>query len=545
MAYTVGFDFGSLSARGVLMDTDSGAVLCSAVFAYPHGIMTEQLPDGTPLPADWALQDPDDYLLALEQVTRMLLDRSGVSPKEIIGLGLDTTACTLLPTTEEGVPLCRLPEFRGQPHAWAKLWKHHAAQYCAAAIETAAAREEWFGRFGSAVSGEHYLPKVLQMALEAPDLYRQAARIPQIGDWLVRMLCGRETRGYCAAAFKTYYSDSRGIPDGAFLSSLHPLLAQLPHKLTGPVLRDGTLAGGLTEEAAHRLGLLPGTAVAVAGVDAHVTLYGCRIHEPDRLLLIVGTSTCAILNSRSYREIPGLNGVVPEGILPGLHAYEGGQACVGDLFAWFGERMAPSLCREQDVHRYLTERAAALAPGESGLLALDWFNGARSLPMDFDLSGLLVGLTVNTRPEEIYRALLEATAFGVRRIMDAMEEAGVPIRSLCAAGGIPAKNPLLAQIYADVCGRELWVTDQEHTGALGSAVTAAAAALRGEAGFAALPALLEGLPSLPGTCYRPDPAATAVYDRLYALYRSLYDRFSGEDSLMKELKSLRKLAGAH
>lgn len=545
MACTIGFDFGSLSARGVLMNADSGAVLCSAVFDYPHGIMTRRLPDGTPLPTDWALQDPEDYRLALREVTHALLARSGIDPSEVIGLGLDTTACTLLPTTEEGIPLCR-PEGHGNdPHAWVKLWKHHAAQPYVPAIEAAAEQTDWYAQFGSAISGEHYLPKVTQLAAEAPHLYREAARIIQMGDWLVWRLTGQETRGYCCAAFKTFYRKDRGDVSREFLSSVHPLLSDLNQKQPAPVLHDGCRAGVLTEEAAQWLGLRPGTAVAAAGVDAHVTVYGCHIHQPGRLLLIVGTSTCAILNSETYREIPGLNGVVPEGILPGLNAYEGGQACVGDLFAWFTDHCVPAHYERQaesegkSLHALLTEKAAALAPGESGLVALDWWNGARSLPMDFDLSGMILGLTLNTRPEEIYRALIEATAFGARRIIDAMEESGIRIDALILAGGIPKKNPLLAEIYADVCGREVYVTEQEHTGALGSAVLGAAAALHGGEGFRHLPELLRRYEADAHRVYRPDRARAAVYQRLYAVYRGLYDSFRRDSAMMKELKSLR------
>lgn len=545
MAYTIGFDFGSLSARGVLMDADSGTALCSAVFEYPHGIMTEQLPDGTPLPPDWALQDPEDYRMALREVTHALLAQSGVSPEAVIGLGLDTTACTLLPTAEDGTPLCRQERYRQEPHAWVKLWKHHAAQPYVPAIEAAASKTDWYAQFGSAISGEHYLPKVMQMAKESPDLYQDAARIIQIGDWLVWKLTDRETRGHCAAGFKTFYRQDQGDLSRDFLAGLDPLLADLNEKQPAPVLHDGCLAGGLTEDAARWLGLLPGTAVAAAGVDAHVTIYGCHLDAPGQLLLIVGTSTCAIMNSEHYREIPGLNGVVPEGILPGLNAYEGGQACVGDLFGWFVDNCVPAAWLQQaeregkSIHRYLMEKAASLTPGESGLVALDWWNGVRSMLMDFDLSGMMVGLTLNTRPEEIYRALIEATAYGVRRIIDGLEEQGIPIHSLYAAGGIPQKNPLLVQIYADVCGRDVYVTEQEHTGALGSAILGAAAALHGEDGFLHLPELLRRYRSSSVSVRHPDGAHTAIYRQLYDIYCRLYEQFGRSSSIMSELKALR------
>lgn len=546
--YTIGFDFGSLSARAVLMEADSGTLTHSAVFDYPHGIMTRQLPDGTPLDADWALQEPEDYWQALRVLTAALLEQSGVSPEQIIGLGLDTTACTMLPTTGEGTPLCHLEQYRSQPHAYVKLWKHHAAQPYTPDIDRLARQEDWYPRFGSSISSEHYLPKAVQIAKENPALYRDAARLIQMGDWLVWRLCGRETRGYCAAAFKTYYRDGMGDVTPAFLAKLDPLLADLNEKQPAPILHDGQRAGGLTEEAARWLGLCPGTAVAVAGVDAHVTLYGCHIHQPGKLLLIIGTSTCEIMLSETYCEIKGLNGVVPEGILPALNAYEGGQACVGDLFAWFVDNCVPAACERQaaaegkSLHQFLTERAAALAPGENGLVALDWWNGARSLLMDFDLSGMVAGLTLNTTPAELYRALLEATAYGARRIIEALEGQGVTIDALYAAGGIPRKNSLLTQIYADVCGREVYTVEQDHTGALGSAILGAAAALYGEDGFRSLPELIRRYQRPCTTVCRPNPEHTRVYRQLYEIYCRLYDQFGLESDLMKQLKTIRRNA---
>ena len=548
--YTVGVDFGSLSARAVLMDLDTGAAVGSAVYDYPHGVLTERLPDGTPLGPDWAVQDPEDYWNTFPALIPPLLEQCGVTAGQVIGLGLDVTSCTLLPTTADGTPLCRLPEFASRPHAWVKLWKHHAAQLWAPRIDALAKErgEPWLRQFGGQVSGEYYLPKAAQMAAEDPELYRAAERIPEMGDWLVRRLCGRETRGSCAAAFKTFWRQEEGDVSREFQSALHPLLADLNDRHPGPIVHPGSRAGVLTEAAARWTGLCPGTAVSAAGVDAHVTLPGCRVGRPGELLLIIGTSTCAILNSEVYREVPGLNGVVPEGIFPGLNAYEGGQSCVGDLFGWFTDNCVPAAYARQaeregkSLHRLLSEKAAALAPGESGLVALDWWNGVRSTLMDFDLSGAVMGLTLSTRPEHLYRALLEATAYGVRRVIDAMEEQGVPVSALYAAGGIPRKNPLLMQIYADVCGRAVYLAEEEHSGALGSATLAASAALWGERGFDHLAELTERYRRPCAAVYRPVPAHTAVYEKLYGIYSRLYRRYGQEDGLLKELKAIRLAA---
>lgn len=542
--YSIGVDYGSLSARTVLMDLDSGAIAASAVYEYPHGIMTESLPDGTPLAADWALQDPADYWGALHSLVPELLRQAHIDAEQVIGIGLDVTSCTLLPTTADGTPLCHLPEYSGQPHAYLKLWKHHAAQPFADRILTLAEEQNvpWLRQFGSLISSEHYLPKTAQIAAEAPELYRAADRIIEAGDWLVWKLCGQESRNYCSAAFKTYYRQEEGDVNPAFLASIHPLLENLAEKLPPEIHNPGDKAGELTEEAAAWLGLRPGTAVSAAGVDAHVTLHGSHINESGDLLLIIGTSTCVIVQSDVYREIKGLNGVVPEGILPGLHAYEGGQACVGDGFAWFAETCTPADYRQEarergiSLHRLLSEKAAALTPGENGLVALDWWNGVRSTLMDFDLSGLIIGLTLDTTPEAIYRAMIESTAYGANRIIQSLEEAGVPVRAIYAAGGIPLKNSLLTQIYADVCNRDVYLVEQEHSGALGSAILGAAAA---GGGFHALSDLIQRYKAPIQTVFHPISEHAAVYRELYDLYSRLYEEFGQNNDLMKRLKQIR------
>lgn len=545
--YTIGIDYGSLSARAVLMELDTGAVAASEVYEYPHGIMTEALPDGTPLPADWALQDPADYWEALHVLVPALLKQAGAEPRQVAGIGLDATSCTLLPLRWDGTPLCHLPAYGGCPHAYLKLWKHHAAQPWADRILSLARQRNapWLQQFGSLISGEHFLPKAAQIAAEAPEVFQAADRLLEVGDWLVWRLCGRESRGYCAAAFKTYYHPQRGDVEADFLSAVHPLLGTLNRKLPSDIHFPGDAVGPLTEEAAQWLGLPRETVVSAAGVDAHVTLHGSHLNQSGDLLLIIGTSTCIIAHSDVYREIQGLNGVVPEGILPNLQAYEGGQACVGDVFAWFLQNCVPAAYRQEadaqgiSLYQLLEGKSAALAPAENGLVALDWWNGVRSTLMDFDLSGLILGLTLETTPEALYRALLESTAYGARRIIEAIEEAGVPIRALYAAGGIPLKNQLLAQIYADICNRPVHVVQQAHSGALGSAILGAAAATTG---FQGLPELIERYRRSGETVYHPVPEHAEIYQQLYALYSQLYDTYGRPDSPMKQLKQLRLAA---
>ena len=545
--YTIGIDFGSLSARAVLMEVQSGEVVSSKVFAYPHGILSEALPNGRPLPPDWALQLPEDYRAAFGALIPPLLEEQGLRAEQVIGLGLDVTSTTMLPVTAEGIALCELPEYADEPHAYIKMWKHHAAQRQSERIEALAKErgESWLSQFGGCISAEHFLPKAAQIADEAPELYENCGRMLEVGDYLVWVLTGQESRGYCAAAYKTYYSREKGDVSRDFLAALNPRLASLPDKLPRPVLMPGDSAGGLSEKWAAITGLMPGTPVSAAGVDAHVTAIGCRSTRPGDALLIVGTSTCVIMLAEEYREPKGLNGVVPEGIVPRLNAYEGGQAAVGDLFAWFCSNCVPEAyhteasSRGMGIQQLLTEKAAVKKPGESGLVALDWINGVRSTLMDFDLSGLVFGLTLDTRAEDIYRALIEATAFGAWKILKAAIDEGVNIKRVFASGGIPLKNPMLMQIYADVFNMDIHVVEEPYSAALGSAILGHAAS-NGAGGFAALGELIAEKGGRRGLVYRPIDENVSVYRELFAVYSELYEHYGKESRAMKKLRELRR-----
>ena len=543
--YTIGIDFGSLSARAVLMDIADGSAAGSCVYVYPHAVLSSRLPDGSPLPPDWALQLPEDYLNALKNLIPRLLEDCGISGQQVLGLGLDVTSTTMLPTDALGRPLCELEDMASQPHAYIKMWKHHAAQPHAERIEALAKAggQSWLSQFGGFISGEHFLPKAAQIAEEAPELYNRCGKLAEVGDWLVWQLTGQPSRGYCAAAFKTYYNTKTGDVDPDFLEKVHPLLKTLPDKLPAPVVMPGDSAGGLTESWAELTGLLPGTPVSAAGVDAHVTAIGCRSVQPGDALLIIGTSTCFIMLGEEYCEPVGLNGVVPEGIVPGLNAYEGGQAAVGDMFQWFCDNCVPERCfaeaaeRDMDIQAYLSMKASAKKPGESGLVALDWINGVRSTLMDFELSGLIMGLGMDTAPEDIYRALIEATAFGAKKILNALTDGGVAVKRVYASGGIPLKNPLLMQIYADVFDMDIHVVDEPYSAALGSAFLGQAASVGG--GFAGLADLAGMRPPKVWKTYRPIGENAAVYAELFDIYSRLYERYGRESDDMKKLRRLR------
>ena len=555
--YTIGVDFGTESARAVLVDVADGRELGVEVYKYRNGVIDERLPapDGDViLGPDWALQDPNDYLETFRKAVPAVVAGAGIDPGAVIGVGIDFTACTMLPTTAEGTPLCTLDEYRRDPHAWVKLWKHHAAQPEADDINRVAAEmgETWPRRYGGKISSEWFFPKALQILREAPAIYAAADRLIEAADWVVWQLTGVETRNNCTAGYKAIWSAEDGFPRKEFFAALDPAFANVvAEKMSRTIARLGEPAGRLTEAAARWTGLRPGIAVAVANVDAHVSAPAVSVTEPGTLVAIMGTSTCHIIVSDTAPVIPGACGVVRDGVVPGYFGYEAGQSAVGDIFGWFVERCVPPAYHDRarergvSVHDILEEDASALRPGDSGLLALDWWNGNRSVLVDADLTGLMIGMTLATTAAEMYRALIEATAFGTRVIVDAFEKGGIRIDRVVACGGLPERNKMLMQIYADVTGRSLRVAASAQTPALGSAMFAAVAAGSAAGGYATIQEAAEKMAHLREGSYEPIEANRRVYDVLYAEYVRLHDLFGrGGDPAMKTLKRVRLQAAA-
>ena len=553
--YVIGVDFGTESGRAVVIDAADGHELASAVYPYSHGVIDETLPapdDDVRLAPEWALQDPDDYLRTFQQAVPEAVRSAGVDPADVIGVGIDFTACTMLPVKADGTPLATLPEFRRQPHAWVKLWKHHAAQPEADRINATARElgEDWLPRYGGKISSEWFYSKSLQILDEAPDIYAAADRLIEAADWVVWRLTGRETRNSCTAGYKAIWSKQEGFPDADYFGALDPRLATIiDDKMSRHITSIGDTAGELTAEAAAWTGLPEGTAVAVANVDAHVSVPAVTVTEPNRMVMVMGTSTCHMVLGERQVDVEGMCGVVEDGILPGLFGYEAGQSGVGDIFAWFVENLVPAEYFETaereglDVHQVLEREAARLAPGQSGLIALDWVNGNRSILVDVDLSGLILGATMATRAHEVYRALIEATAFGTRRIIESFEASGVPIKDIVACGGLPAKNKLLMQIYADITRREFSIAASDQAPALGSSMWAAVAAGAAKGGYDSIEEATARMAHLRDEHYVPDPAAAAVYDELYAEYVLLHDYFGrGANDVMKRLRAIRDRA---
>lgn len=541
----MGIDFGTLSGRAVIVDIDTGCEVATSVSEYAHGVMDERFVDGTALPADFALQHPKDYLDTLCFVIKDSLSKAKIDPRDIVGVGVDFTASTILPVTEDGTPLCFLPEFESEPHAYVKLWKHHAAQAEADEINRLARELDpnRLSRYGGVISCEWLFPKVLEVLRRAPQVYERTARFIEAGDWIVWMLTGRENHSLCTTGFKAMWSREDGYPSNEFLTRLDPRLSGIiGDKISTEVTPLSEKAGVVTEAIAAATGLAAGTPVVPAFIDAHAALPALGVTRPGELLMIIGTSTCHILLGDRESYVPGISGSTKDGIVDRLYAYEAGQACVGDSFDWFVRNCVPHSYRAEaealgiNIHKFLREKAKTLAPGSGGVLALDWWNGNRTPYVNGTLSGCLVGLTVTTRPEQIYRALIEATAYGTRRIIEIYEQNGIKIDRLYAAGGIAERDEMLMQIYADVTGREIRLSGTSQACAYGSAVLGAV----GDRGYADLPSAAEKMKKLDARIYRPNAENVEAYNSLYADYVTLSAYFAERESgIMERLKKLK------
>jgi L-ribulokinase len=542
----IGVDFGTLSGRAVVVRVEDGAELGAATHEYQHGVLDRTLPDGTPLGPDWALQVPADYVDVLRHAVPAALEAAWVDPAQVIGIATDFTACTMVPTTADGTPLNEVDGFASDPHAYVKLWKHHAAQPQADRINTLATKrgEAWLGRYGGLISSEWEFAKGLQLLEESPATYAAMDHWVEAADWIVWQLCGSYVRNACTAGYKGIHQDGT-YPTRDFLAELNPDFAGFVSDKLSPVSGQlGATAGRLTAEAAAWTGLPEGIVVAVGNVDAHVTAPAAQATEPGQMVAIMGTSTCHIMNGEVLRDVPGMCGVVDGGITPGLWGYEAGQSGVGDIFNWFvtsgvpSEYAAEAASRDLSVHELLTEKAATQAVGAHGLVALDWHSGNRSVLVDHELSGLVLGLTLSTRPEDVYRALIESTAYGTRTIVEAFAKSGVPVREFIAAGGL-MKNALLMQIYSDVLGLPISTVRSAQGPALGSAIHAAVAA----GAYPDIHAASAAMGAVDRDVYRPDPARVAAYDELYAEYQLLHDHFGrGGNEVMRRLKAIRRRA---
>jgi L-ribulokinase len=544
--YVVGVDFGTLSGRAVVVRVSDGAELGTGVHEYVHAVIDDRLPEtASLLPPDWALQVPDDYRDVLRSAVPAAVAAAGIDPALVIGIATDFTACTMVPCLLDGTPLNEVDGLADRPHAYVKLWKHHAAQPHADRInELARGRgEDWLPRYGGLISSEWEFAKALQLFEEDRLVYDRMERWVEAADWIVWQLCGQYLRNACTAGYKGILQDGR-YPSADFLEQLAPGFGGfVAEKLDHPIGQLGSAAGRLTAEASAWTGLPTGIAVAVGNVDAHVTAPAAQAVEAGQMVAIMGTSTCHVMSADVLREVPGMCGVVEGGIVAGRWGYEAGQSGVGDIFGWFVDNAVPPSYHEaaatagESLHEYLTGLAAGQAVGEHGLVALDWHSGNRSVLVDHELSGLLVGQTLATRPEDSYRALLEATAFGTRVIVETFAGHGVPVQELIIAGGL-AKNALLMQIYADVTRLPLSIIDSEQGPALGSAIHAAVAA----GAYSDVPTAAKSMGKVRRGVHLPDEERARAYDELFGLYLELHEHFGRHTRLMRKLRSGRRAA---
>lgn len=540
--YTVGMDYGTLSVRTVLMDALTGEELAKKEMSYPHGVMDRSLPDGTSLPSEFALQHPEDYLLGLSTV-KEVLSLAGVDPAEVAALAIDFTTCTLLSVDGSFTPLCMKKEFNSEPHSYVKLWKHHAAIAQTERINQAAKErsEPWLATYGGKISCEWALPKILETLECAPKVFENTHRFLEAGDWLSYVLTGEETHAAAFAGFKALWNAEDGYPSDDFLRAVDPRLEGLfGTKLSDRVVGAGAIAGRLSERGAEWTGLLPGTLLAPPMIDAQASMPALNAVGEGKMMMVIGTSCCHIMNSRRCVKVPGIAGFVKDAVLDGMVTYEAGQSGAGDCFDWFVKNFVGADYRAEaqekgmNIHALLRSKAQNLQPGESGLIALDWVNGNRSILCDHSLSGLFLGMTLSTRPEEMYRALIEATAFGTRKIIEQYETYGVEVKDLCAAGGIPGKDPMLMQIFADVLGRPIRFPEAGSSAARGSAIVAAVAA----GIYPDLTAASEALAPRNETVYTPKAPNVSAYNELYQLYCGLHDLFGKERFFMRRLRDI-------
>jgi len=528
--YVIGLDFGTLSCRGVLVEIKTGRIVTQAVSSFDHGVLDEQLPGYGALPPQFALQVPADYLKSMRCVIDEIFQSTGCTADDIGSLGIDFTSCTWMSVDAQGTPMCEIEVFSAEPHAYVKLWKHHAAQPQADQINALAEErgEPWLAIYGGKISCEWALPKTLETLHHAPQLFEKTAQFMEAADWLSLKLTGEETRSAPFAGYKALWNDVTGYPSNDFMIALDARLDGIVGtKISKRVCSMDKIAGYISEEGAKLCGLRVGTPLSLPMIDAHAAMPALNITKDGELMLILGTSACHIVNDVNGKAVAGICGYVKDGVIPGFYTYEAGQAAVGDIFDWYIKNCLPASYEKEataagvDIHTLLQQKAKSVDLQTSDLVALDWWNGNRSILDDASLTGIIAGFTLRTKPEEIYRALIEATAFGLKVIVEQYEAYGIRIDSLCAAGGISQKNELLMQIYADVLNRDIRVAGAQQAAALGSAIYAAVAA--GYYPDVQMAAVHMAPPDIKR--YSPIADNVSAYKRLYQKYKKLHDFF--------------------
>lgn len=544
--YAIGIDYGTLSARALMIDVRTGAERADCVWDYAHGVISDVLPGSKDsLPPNFALQDPRDYMEATVAVLKGVLEESGVDPAQVIGIGLDSTACTLIPLDENYQPLCFDPRFRGNPHSWIKLWKHHGAQAEAEELNQVA-REmglAFLNRCGGMLASEYGYPKILETLRKAPEVYKATHRFMEVGDWVAYLLTGQIRRNAVLASFHLQWDIDEGYPPNEYFKRVDPRLDGLiENKIGTEVHSSYEAAGSLTKEMAKKTGLLEGTPVCNDNGDGNIPLSCLHINREGLGALTLGTSCVLMFLTKKAVYIPGSMGLVNNVLLPGYYGHVFGQSAAGDALAWYMENLLPYKYHLQaqeaglSSFEFMNRKLSVMQPGENGLVALDWYNGCRSMLMDATLSSALVGLTIATRPEDVYRAIVESIAFGLRNMLEGCDRKGVQLDKIHACGGIARKNPVIMQILCDVLGIPIRVSYISQTTAIGSAISGAVAAGPARGGYRDILEAAAHMVTAEGREYIPNPEAHDKYNILYEEYRRLTQHFGGQERIMARLR---------
>lgn len=525
MTYSIGIDFGTGSGRVFLVNTENGAIVAQYIKNYTHGTIEGRL-NGRKIPQNFSLQNANDYLEVIELGVPAILAESQVDVEEVVGMGIDFTSSTVIFVDENMEPMHNKPHFHDNPHAYVKLWKHHGAQEEADALLNTALEEKnrWLGYYGFNVSSEWMIPKIMEVHHKAPEVMAETAYIMEAGDWIVNRLTDKNVRSNCGLGFKAFWEASTGFHYDLFDKVNSDLSEIVRNKLDAPIVNIGESVGQVSATMAEQLGLSPETQVSPFIIDAHASLLGIGAEKDKEMTMVMGTSTCHLMLNKAQHKVPGISGSVKGAIIPDLYAYEAGQSAVGDLFEYVAKQAPYSYVQAAEsrgisIFDLLNEKAGKLYPGESGLIALDWHNGNRSVLSDSNLKGSLFGMTLQTKHEEIYRAYMEATAFGTKMIMQQYQGWQMDVENVFACGGIPKKNGLLMEIYANVLNKQITIIDSEYAPAIGAAILGAICGKAHPDFNSAIAAMKEPV------LYQvtPDPEQVAIYKKLFSAYKELHD----------------------
>ncbi|OHO68551.1 ribulokinase [Staphylococcus sp. HMSC036D05] len=525
MTYSIGVDYGTGSGRAFLVNTDNGSIVAKYVKPYTHGTIERSL-NGTKLPQSFSLQNSNDYMEVLEEGIPAIIEESGVDASEIVGIGIDFTSSTVMFTDEHLTPIHNLPGFENNPHAYVKLWKHHGAQAEADLLFQTALdnQNRWLGYYGFNVSSEWMIPKIMEVKNKAPEVMNVTQNIMEAGDWIVNQLTGQNVRSNCGLGFKSFWEENEGFHYDLFDKVDDELSAIVRDKVDAPIVKIGETVGTISKEMAQKLGLSKETKVSPFIIDAHSSLLGIGSQKDKQMTMVIGTSTCHLMLNEEQHKVPGISGSVKGAIIPELYAYEAGQSAVGDLFEYVAKQAPKEYVdeaqqRDISIFELLNEKVEHQLPGESGLVVLDWHNGNRSVLSDSNLKGCIFGMSLQTTHEEIYRAYLEATAFGTKMIMQQYQSWNMDVEEVFACGGIPKKNPLMMDIYANVLNKKITIIDSEYAPAIGAAILGA---LCGGA-HSNLNQAIDAMKEPVLYEIEPTPEKVKRYKKLFSAYKELHD----------------------